>query len=64
MALPKRRFSRSRRDKRRLQLNLTPPNLGRCPQCGASVRQHRVCPACGTYRGRQMAPVKAGEKKG
>ena len=64
MALPKRRFSRARRDKRRTQLNLTVPNLGRCPQCGASVRPHRVCSACGTYRGRSFFSVKAEEKKG
>ena len=56
MALPKRRFSRSRRDKRRLQDHVTPPTLTRCPKCGASVVSHRICPSCGSYRGRQILP--------
>ena len=63
MPLPKRRFSRSRRDKRRTQLNLKVPGLSRCPQCGGSVLSHRICPACGYYRGRQVIPVKV-ETKG
>ena len=65
MPLPKRRFSRSRRDKRRTQLNLKIPGLSRCPQCGASVLSHQICPSCGQYRGRQVVPVKVeGKKKG
>ncbi len=63
MPLPKRRFSRSRRDKRRTQLNLKVPSLSRCPQCGASVLSHRICASCGHYRGRQVLPVKAEGKK-
>jgi len=63
MPLPKRRFSRSRRDKRRTQLNLKVPSLSRCPQCGASVLSHRICSSCGHYRGRQVLPVKAKGKE-
>lgn len=63
MPLPKRRFSRSRRDKRRLQDNLTPPTLTRCPGCGSLVLSHRVCPGCGSYRGRQVISVETKEKK-
>ncbi len=62
MGLPKRRFSRSRRDKRRLQLHLSAPALTRCPQCGAPVLTHQICPSCGSYRGRQVIPKK--EKEG
>ena len=64
MPLPKRRFSRSRRDKRRTQLNLKVTGLSRCPQCGASVLSHRVCSSCGYYRGRQAVPVKTETKGG
>jgi len=63
MPLPKRRFSRSRRDKRRLQIHLTAPPLAKCPQCGAPVVSHRVCPSCGTYRGRQIIAVETEGKK-
>ncbi len=64
MPLPKRRFSRSRRDKRRLAIHLTVPALSKCPQCGASTLSHQICPACGQYRGRQVIPMKTEEKKG
>ena len=57
MPLPKRRFSRSRRDKRRLQDHLTPATLSRCAQCGAPVISHRVCRSCGHYRGRKVMTV-------
>jgi large subunit ribosomal protein L32 len=36
------------------------PQLGTCPQCGAPYRPHRVCPACGYYKGRQIVTVTAG----
>ena len=64
MPLPKRRFSRSRRDKRRLQDNLTPKAITRCSHCGAAIASHRICPSCGYYHGRQVIPMKPGEKKG
>lgn len=57
MALPKRRLSRSRRDKRRLQIHLQSPSWTRCPQCGATVLTHRACSACGSYRGRTVLNV-------
>ncbi len=63
MPLPKRRFSRSRRDKRRLHIHLTAPTLGRCAQCGAPVVSHRICPSCGYYRGRAVIAVGADDKK-
>ena len=58
MALPKRRFSRARRDKRRSQQHVAVPTLSTCPQCGASVVAHHLCAQCGTYRGRQMVTIK------
>ena len=63
MALPKRRFSRSRRDKRRTQIQLQKPTLTRCVQCGASIRPHHVCTSCGNYRGRQVVTIVTKEKK-
>jgi len=35
------------------------PQLGVCPQCAAPYVPHRVCPACGFYKGRQVITVKA-----
>lgn len=33
------------------------PKLGKCTQCGAPLQSHTACPACGTYRGRQVLDV-------
>ena len=54
MALPKRRTSKSRRDKRRAQQKIAAPNLTRCPQCGEARLPHHACPSCGTYKGRTV----------
>lgn len=64
LQLPKRRHSKSRRDKRRAQWKIKSPSLSRCSQCGAPKLPHRVCPECGYYEGREIIPPKKkGEKK-
>ncbi len=58
MAVPKGKVSRQRRDKRRSSVwKLTAPQLVACPNCGALVMPHRVCPACGQYKGRTVIEV-------
>jgi len=54
MAVPKRRTSRARRDQRRAHDSLTPPARSVCPQCREPKQPHRVCPNCGSYRGREV----------
>ena len=57
MAVPKRKTSKARRDKRRNNLwKLTAPTLVKC-ECGAYKRPHRICPACGTFNGRTVIEV-------
>ncbi|HWR40859.1 MAG TPA: 50S ribosomal protein L32 [Patescibacteria group bacterium] len=51
MAVPKRKMSKARRDKRRANWKLTVPNLVDCPQCHEKKMPHRVCPECGFYNG-------------
>lgn len=53
MATPKRRTSKTRRDKRRTHYNATAPTIAACSNCGTAVMYHRVCPECGFYRGKQ-----------
>ena len=55
MAVPKRRTSASRRDKRRSHHALTAMSVNKCPNCGAVRRPHRVCESCGFYKGAQVA---------
>jgi len=53
MAVPKRKLSRARRDKRRSSVwKLEPPALERCGSCGELKLSHRLCPDCGMYKGR------------
>ena len=54
MAVPKRRHSKTRRDKRRTNWKLAVPALSNCPQCGATKRPHHVCAQCGHYAGREI----------
>ena len=54
MAHPKHKLSKQRRDKRRTHDFAAVPTLATCPNCGATVMYHRVCPECGFYRGRQI----------
>ncbi|MCG8590367.1 MAG: 50S ribosomal protein L32 [Proteobacteria bacterium] len=54
MAVPKRRTSKARRDKRRSHDGLKAPAASVCPSCGATKLPHRVCASCGTYRDRAV----------
>ena len=55
MAVPKRKTSKARRDKRRSSVwKLETPNLVKCPQCGEYKRMHRLCGNCGYYKGREV----------
>jgi large subunit ribosomal protein L32 len=58
MAVPKRRTSVTKRNKRRSHDALRPPQWIACPQCSEPTLPHRVCSHCGTYRGRTLVEVK------
>jgi len=64
MALPKRKHSKARRDKRRsANSKLFAINLSVCPQCKKLKIPHRVCPHCGYYKGKPVVVVEAKEEK-
>jgi large subunit ribosomal protein L32 len=54
MGVPKRKTSKSRRDKRRTHDRLPTPGMSTCAQCGAVQLPHRICPSCGFYKGREI----------
>ena len=58
MPNPKRRHSKTRRDKRRSHDFLTPVRTINCTNCGTPVRPHRVCSGCGFYKGKQIISIK------
>ena len=52
MAVPKRKTSKARRDKRRSNVwKLKHPNFSKCRNCGEFKIPHRVCGYCGFYKG-------------
>lgn len=54
MAVPKRKVSKARRDKRRTHQKTAGPNVVSCPQCGEPALQHHACPECGVYKGKNV----------
>jgi len=54
MAVPKRKVSKARRDKRRANWKLALPGMVKCPKCGEFKLPHRVCKACGSYNGKDI----------
>jgi large subunit ribosomal protein L32 len=54
MPVPKRKTSKTRRDKRRTHWKLVLRGMALCPRCQEAKFPHRVCPNCGYYRDRQV----------
>ena len=60
MAVPKRKTSKARRDKRRnSHWMLSLPGMTKCPMCGEFKLSHRMCKACGYYNGREVVKTEA-----
>lgn len=55
--LPKRKVSKSRRNRRRAHDALSLNHLVACENCGKYHVAHRVCPQCGSYRGEEVIEV-------
>ena len=59
MAVPKKKTSQARRDRRRANHDrMDAPAVSACRECGSPTRPHVACPTCGTYRGRQVIEIK------
>lgn len=58
MAVPKRKISKARRDKRRTaKERLNRPVIMECPQCHEPKLPHRVCRGCGYYKGKEVIEI-------
>ncbi len=55
--LPKRKLSRSRRNRRRAHDALSLRHLVRCENCNAYKPAHHVCPECGSYGDHQVVEM-------
>ncbi len=59
MAVPKSKVSKQRRNKRRSSVwKLDTPAMSICDRCGAIKAPHKVCKACGYYKGIQVLKMK------
>lgn len=56
--LPKRKVSKSRKNRRRAHDSLSLNHLVVCENCGEYHISHRVCPKCGSYSGESVVEVK------
>ena len=63
MALPKRRHSKARRNKKRTHQTVAAPAVTTCGKCGASVLPHNACGECGYYKGRKVDHTVKEEQK-
>ncbi|MCX7868762.1 MAG: 50S ribosomal protein L32 [Terrimicrobiaceae bacterium] len=59
MGVPKRKTSKMRLRTRKAANRWHAPQLSKCPQCGAPLKAHTACQACGYYKGRQVLDVGA-----
>ena len=57
MAEPKKRGTKSKRDKRRLHIVMKKPALTKCLKCGKTILPHTVCSFCGYYKGKEVIDV-------
>jgi large subunit ribosomal protein L32 len=54
MAVPKRKTSKQRKNKRRTHYKLEVPGMNACPNCGELRKSHHVCANCGFYDGKDV----------
>ncbi len=59
MAVPKRKKSKSRIRMRRHAHKVALTETAKCANCGEAHLPHRLCPACGYYKGRQVVTIVA-----
>ena len=57
MAVPKQKHTKSRRNKRRLNIFLKVAVLAKCPKCGQQILPHTICQNCGYYKGGEVIDV-------
>ncbi|MBR0302109.1 MAG: 50S ribosomal protein L32 [Bacilli bacterium] len=54
MAVPFRRTSKTAKRLRRTHFKLSVSGLVTCPNCGATIKSHNVCPKWGYYNGKEV----------
>ena len=63
MAVPFRRTSKTAKRMRRSHYKLSVTGVTICPNCGAMIKSHSVCPKCGFYNGKQVVKISSKNNK-
>lgn len=63
MAVPFRRTSKTKKRMRRTHLKKAIPGMTTCPNCGASLKPHRVCTECGYYKNKEVIATTTQEEE-
>ena len=53
-AVPFRKTSKTRKRMRRTHYKIEAAGTTKCLKCGSVIKPHRVCPNCGTYKGKEI----------
>lgn len=54
MAVPFRKTSKTSKRTRRTHYKISANATTTCSNCGATIRPHRVCKECGSYKGKEV----------
>ena len=52
------KVSKTRKRMRRAHNAMEMPGVTKCSTCGEVIKPHRVCPKCGSYKGKEVVSVK------
>jgi len=58
MPVPKRKRSRTRRDKRFANKGIKTLTMAACQNCQSPIEPHSICEVCGHYRGKKVMVTK------
>lgn len=58
MPVPKRKTSKSRRDRRSSCKFIRPQDITKCSNCDQALNTHQACFNCGFYKGRKIMATK------
>lgn len=58
MPVPKRKTSKSRRDKRSASKFIRPTAITQCLNCEYPINPHEACAQCGMYKGKKVLKTK------
>ena len=63
MAVPFRRTSKTKKRMRRTHLKKAMPGMTVCPNCGETIKPHRVCTNCGYYKNKEVIAMQDKEEE-